>query len=93
MDYLYLWDIEYRVLSEMQFKFLHVKFSFFFFFFLATLCGLWDLSPLTRDWIQATAVKVPSPNHWTAREFPVKLYFKKHFSYKSSEITKNSFVA
>ena len=33
MDYLYLWDIEYRVLSEMQFKFLHVKFSFFFFFF------------------------------------------------------------
>ena len=39
MDYLYLWDIEYRVLSEMQFKFLHVKFSYFF-FFLATLMWL-----------------------------------------------------
>ena len=39
-------------------------------FFLATLCDLWDLSSLTRDWTWVLAVEVPSPNHWTAREFP-----------------------
>ena len=32
--------------------------------------GLRVLSSLTRDQTQALAVKVPSPNHWTAREFP-----------------------
>ena len=39
------------------------------FFFLAALNGFWDLSSLTRGWTQALAVKVPSPNHWAAREF------------------------
>ena len=39
-------------------------------FFLAALHSLQDLSSLTRDWTQTTAVKVPSPNHWTARELP-----------------------
>nr|XP_058893233.1 rhomboid domain-containing protein 2 isoform X3 [Kogia breviceps] len=29
-----------------------------------------DLSSLTRDRTQVPTVKVPSPNHWTAREFP-----------------------
>ena len=29
----------------------------------ATLGGLWDLSPLTRDQIQNMAVKVPSPGN------------------------------
>ena len=32
----------------------------------------WDLqvlSSLTKDWAQALTVRVPSPNHWTAREF------------------------
>ena len=36
---------------------------------LSTLCSLWDLSSPTRDWTQATAVKVLSPNHWIARGF------------------------
>ena len=40
------------------------------FFFLATLCSLQDLSSLTRDRTWAMAVKAPSPNHWTTREFP-----------------------
>ena len=40
------------------------------FFFLAMPHGLQHLSSLTRDWTWATAVKAPSPNHWTAREFP-----------------------
>ena len=26
-----------------------------------------------------TAVKAPSPNHWTTREFPKKFTFKKRF--------------
>ena len=43
---------------------------FYYFFFLATPCGLWDLSSLTRDGTWATAVKAPNPNHWTAREIP-----------------------
>ena len=52
------------------------NFILFFLFFVATLCGLRDLSSLTRDWTWATAVKVPSPNHWTAREFPRNFILK-----------------
>ena len=47
----------------------------FFFFFPATPYGLQDLSSPTRDQTQTLAVKAPSPNHWTAREFP-KWIFK-----------------
>ena len=36
----------------------------------ATLCGLQDLSSLTRDWTWAATVKAPSPHRWTAWEFP-----------------------
>lgn len=38
----------------------------------AEMHSLSDLSLnfLTRDWTQATAVKAPSPHHWTARKFP-----------------------
>ena len=38
--------------------------------FVAVPRGLQDLSSLTRDRTRAPAVKVLSPNHWTAREFP-----------------------
>ena len=31
--------------------------------------ALWDLNFLTRDQSQVTVVKVPSPDHWIAREF------------------------
>ena len=48
---------------------------FYFILFLAALHGLQDLSSPTRDWTWALAVKVPSPNHWTAREFP-QFYFQ-----------------
>ena len=44
-------------------------------FILAVLCGLRDLSSSTRDWTWAPAVKAPSPNHWTAREFPVSCFW------------------
>ena len=44
-------------------------------FFLLCPQGLWDLSSLTRDWTQATEVKVLSPNHWTVREFPISFDF------------------
>lgn len=36
--------------------------------FLAMLCGLQNLSSLTRDW--AMVVKALSPNRGTARELP-----------------------
>ena len=39
----------------------------------ASLHNLWNLSFPTRDQTQAPAVKAPSCNHWTTREFP------KHF--------------
>ena len=38
-------------------------------------CGLQDLSSLTRHWTQATAVKAPSPNHWTTRELSTPMVF------------------
>ena len=37
---------------------------------LAAPRGLWDLCSPTRDQTQTLAVKAPSPDHWTAREFP-----------------------
>ena len=40
------------------------------FVFLAMPCGSRDLSSPRRDWIRATAVKAPSLNHLTTREFP-----------------------
>ena len=43
--------------------------SFFFFF------GLRDLSSPTRDRTWAPAVDAPSPNHWTAKEFPFFIFF------------------
>ena len=44
-------------------------------------CDLQNLSFLTGDWTQVPAVKVQSPNHWTAREFPTGffLFFKIYF--------------
>ena len=43
----------------------------FILFFWGTLRGLRDLSSPTRDQTRARAVKAPSPNHWTARGFPI----------------------
>ena len=37
--------------------------------------GLRDPNALTRDRTGPTAVKVQSPNHWTAREFPVMVFY------------------
>ena len=45
---------------------------FVFVVFLALPQGWWDFSsPPTRERTQATVVKAPSPDRWTAREFPL----------------------
>ena len=36
---------------------------------------VWDLSSLTRDWIQAVAVEVQNPNHSATKKFPQQHYF------------------
>ena len=51
--------------------------------------GLQDLSSPSRDSTQATAVKVPSPNHWTAREFPI--YFNIYLRLRFRWTVKNNF--
>ena len=48
-------------------------------YFLAASCSLWDLSSATQDWTQDLAAKMPSPNHWTARELPTFTFKKKTF--------------
>ena len=48
------------------------------FFPLAAPCSMWDLSSLTGTKTVIPEVEAQSPNHWTAREFPVlnfRLYF------------------
>ena len=40
--------------------------------------GIWDISFLTRDRIQALVVK--APNHRAAREFPILSYFFMSFN-------------
>ena len=48
-----------------------IKEGFFFFIFLAFVFfnGLQDVNSPTRNWTWAQAVRLPSPNHSTAREF------------------------
>ena len=48
--------------------FIKSNISKMFLLFLAMLCGLRNLSSLTRDW--AMVVKALSPNRGTARELP-----------------------
>ena len=43
--------------------------------FLFLFLFLWNLSSLSRDWTWVTAVKLSSPNHWTARKFPDESFF------------------
>ena len=43
------------------------------FLFCPRPCSLQDLSSLTRDQTWTTAVKALSPNHCTAREFPIQI--------------------
>ena len=49
--------------------------TFFFFFSFGHAAQLAGFSFLTWDWTRATAVRAPSPNHWTTREFPWLLFF------------------
>ena len=50
----------------------HYSFIYFY-YFLAMLHSLWDVSSPIRDPTQCSAVKVPSLNHLTPREFPREL--------------------
>ena len=49
---------------------------YLFFFFLASLHGLQILVPQPGIEPMPSAVKVWSPNHWTAREFPRSLFLR-----------------
>ena len=54
------WQLVYfwpYVLITHNTRWWYFYFKGFFFFFLVVPCGLWDLSPLTRDWTQATEWK------------------------------------
>ena len=48
---------------------------FFLFFFLATLCGMTDLSSLTRDQTVPPAPQAWSLNHWTDKEVHLACLF------------------
>ena len=59
----------------------HISFYIPFLFsfsFLAVPRSLRDLSSPTRVWTWAWAVKALSPNHWTAREFPIFHFLRNH---------------
>lgn len=63
-----------------EFQFQHLVLSTFY-FILAAQCGMWDLRSSTRDQTCASAVEMPSPNHWA-----IKWSFKCHFlSWKTFE--------
>ena len=50
----------------------------FYLTFLAMLCGMWDLSSLTRDRTCTPALEVQSLNHWTSRDIP-EITFSSYF--------------
>ena len=72
VSFLFIAWFEYQV-HTYYFHFLTAYLFLNFFFLIFWPHGFWNLSSLTRDWTQVTAVKVPneSPNHWPARTFPV----------------------
>ena len=51
---------------------------FTFLFFSALPHGMWDLSSPTRARTHAPCVEAQSLNHWTSREVPYSLLFKKY---------------
>ena len=51
-----------------------------FFLFFAVPRDFLDLSSPSRDRTWAPAMKVPSPNHWTARELPSLFTFLMYFA-------------
>lgn len=67
---IYMVQYNYKVYVHRAKLFLR---NYNFFFFLAVLYGLQDLSSCTRDQTCDPAVKTHSPNHFTARAFPMKL--------------------
>ena len=53
--------------------FLKIYYYYYYYYYLAVPRSLWNLSSPTRDQTVPSAVKVLSPNHCTAREFPLCL--------------------
>ena len=64
-------DIEHLLMCLLAIVYLFL----FFFGHIIWQVGKQNLSPVTRDQTQAPAVKVLSPYHWTAREFPPPPFF------------------
>lgn len=58
--------------SSYHFSIFHKTFYLFFplNFFLAVLCGLQDLSFLTRDWAHTSCISRWSLDHWTTSKIP-----------------------
>ena len=77
VSHLHLLDLEKTfstVVSDLQDVFTYTMFSVCL-FVLTVPCGLQDLSSWNRVWTWGTAVKAPSPNHWTTREFPTLCFY------------------
>ena len=70
---IYMVQYNYKVYVHRTKLFLRNCIYIYIFFFLAVLYGLQDLSSCTRDQTCDPAVKTHSPNHFTARAFPMKL--------------------
>ena len=72
---IYPWEAKMYAHTKSFFFFFLVKFSslFFFFFGHAMACG--NLVPRPGIEPGPLAVRVQSPNHWTAREFPLFFFF------------------
>ena len=64
-----------RALNHFTFKVIIDIFLFYCLFFFGLAAWLTDLSSLTRDRIQAVAVKAPNPTHSTARKLPCHCQF------------------
>ena len=52
-----------------------------FYVLVVWLCSMWDLSSLTRDWTCTPCIGMQSPNHWTTREAPTNLNFRRHLCF------------
>ena len=72
-----IWEFLQLLCNLKLFQNTYATYSYsYLFIYLAMLHSLWDPSSPTRDRTWVPAVKAPSPNHWTTREFPYRFIFK-----------------
>ena len=56
------------------------------------LCGMWDLSSLTRDQTHVLCIARVIPNHWTVREVPRQHIKKQRYYFTNKGLSSQGYA-